>query len=79
MIITYYLNIWVLLGTTSQETKIVKKEKITWKHNMVALLLISHAGLQVFLPYSHFITVVSIKNHDGFSSFSSYLQICQEY
>ncbi|XP_049773987.1 vitamin K-dependent gamma-carboxylase isoform X1 [Schistocerca cancellata] len=29
---------------------------LTWKHSFVATLLISYTGLQVFLPYSHFIT-----------------------
>jgi hypothetical protein len=32
--------------------------KIGWKHNLVGFLLISHIGLQTFLPYSHFITKV---------------------
>ncbi|PNF20657.1 hypothetical protein B7P43_G03021 [Cryptotermes secundus] len=30
--------------------------KIGWKHKVVGFLLISHIGLQAFLPYSHFIT-----------------------
>lgn len=29
---------------------------LTWKHSFVATLLMSYTGLQVFLPYSHFIT-----------------------
>jgi hypothetical protein len=33
--------------------------KIGWKHKVVGFLLFSHIGLQVFLPYSHFITKVS--------------------
>lgn len=33
--------------------------KITWKHKLVVCLLLSHCGLQVFLPYSHFITKVN--------------------
>ncbi|XP_069669123.1 vitamin K-dependent gamma-carboxylase isoform X2 [Periplaneta americana] len=29
---------------------------IGWKHKLITCLLISHTGLQIFLPYSHFIT-----------------------
>ncbi|CAG9825027.1 unnamed protein product [Phaedon cochleariae] len=32
------------------------RDKVTWKHKMVVALLMCHCGLQVFLPYSHFIT-----------------------
>lgn len=33
--------------------------KTTWKHKVTVSLLITHCGLQLFLPYSHFITKVS--------------------
>lgn len=33
--------------------------KVTWKHRLVVVLLLTHCGLQAFLPYSHFITKVS--------------------
>lgn len=33
-------------------------EKVTWKHRLVTVLLLTHCGLQAFLPYSHFITKV---------------------
>ncbi|PSN30216.1 Vitamin K-dependent gamma-carboxylase [Blattella germanica] len=32
------------------------KGVITWKQKLVVFLLITHMGLQMFLPYSHFIT-----------------------
>lgn len=35
--------------------------KVTWKHRLVVILLLSHCGLQAFLPYSHFITKASIE------------------
>ncbi|XP_049821936.1 vitamin K-dependent gamma-carboxylase isoform X2 [Aethina tumida] len=31
-------------------------KNITWKHRLVVALLLSHCGLQTFMPYSHFIT-----------------------
>lgn len=51
------------------EPKIIVKESekkiqedlptnINWKHKLVVGLLLTHCGLQVFLPYSHFITKV---------------------
>ncbi|KDR20856.1 vitamin K-dependent gamma-carboxylase isoform X2 [Zootermopsis nevadensis] len=48
-------------STTEQMVKKFKEVptqtlQIGWKHNLVAFLLISHIGLQAFLPYSHFIT-----------------------
>lgn len=33
-------------------------ENINWKHKLVVCLLLSHCGLQIFLPYSHFLTKV---------------------
>lgn len=33
--------------------------RVTWKHRLVLVLLICHCSLQVFLPYSHFITKVT--------------------
>lgn len=40
---------------------------INWKHTLVVCLLLSHCGLQVFLPYSHFITqvIINIQKEDG--------------
>ncbi|XP_018566321.1 vitamin K-dependent gamma-carboxylase [Anoplophora glabripennis] len=32
------------------------ENNVKWKHRFVAALLICHCGLQLFLPYSHFIT-----------------------
>ncbi|XP_067011234.2 vitamin K-dependent gamma-carboxylase [Anabrus simplex] len=32
------------------------ESKLTWKHHLVVILLLSHVGVQAFLPYSHFIT-----------------------
>lgn len=32
------------------------KHKIKWKHRLVVALLLTHCGLQAFLPYSHFLT-----------------------
>lgn len=39
------------------------EKNVKWKHRLVAALLICHCGLQMFLPYSHFITKVS-RLHD---------------
>lgn len=33
--------------------------EVTWKHRIVVILLMSHCGLQTFLPYSHSVTKVS--------------------
>lgn len=41
-------------------TELSLPTKTTWKHKLTVSLLITHCGLQVFLPYSHFITKVSI-------------------
>ncbi|KAJ8913553.1 hypothetical protein NQ315_017104 [Exocentrus adspersus] len=32
------------------------ERNVRWKHRLVVVLLIGHCGLQMFLPYSHFIT-----------------------
>lgn len=31
---------------------------LRWYHHLTAVLLLSHTGMQLFLPYSHFITKV---------------------
>lgn len=35
-------------------------KNISWKHRLVVSLLLSHCGLQTFMPYSHFITKVCV-------------------
>jgi hypothetical protein len=58
------LNISVVIFITEQRVQKLKEVpaqtlQIGWKHNLVMFLLISHIGLQAFLPYSHSVTKVS--------------------
>lgn len=50
--------------------------KITWKHRLVVVLLLSHCGLQAFLPYSHFITKVGNSQHNQLSSHHQLIRSC---
>lgn len=34
-------------------------KSVSWRQRLVCILLLSHCGIQAFLPYSHFITKVS--------------------
>lgn len=43
-------------GKYSKKKSEPSPSNLTWKHNVVVSLLLCHVGLQVFLPYSHFIT-----------------------
>ncbi|KAJ8947431.1 hypothetical protein NQ318_009637, partial [Aromia moschata] len=42
--------------TAKEHKDLALQKDVTWKHRLVAALLICHCGLQMFLPYSHFIT-----------------------
>jgi hypothetical protein len=57
------INVSADIFLTEQKIKKLKQDStqtltIGWKHKLVGSLLISHIGLQAFLPYSHFITKV---------------------
>lgn len=45
----------------SSNKKIDKRVK--WKHKLVVALIIVYCGVQIFLPYSHFITKVTTFFH----------------
>lgn len=48
----------------SSESKKQEKDNVNfptepnWKHKLIVCLLLTHCGLQIFMPYSHFITKV---------------------
>jgi hypothetical protein len=56
------LNVSAVFFVTEKKVKLKEAPtqtlQIGWKHKLVGFLLISHIGLQAFLPYSHFITKV---------------------
>lgn len=42
-----------------EEVCAVFPAKIKWRHRFVTIMLLLHCCLQMFLPYSHFVTKVS--------------------
>lgn len=56
----HVLNEKAKVGPHNNELKPHKKVK--WGHQIVVAVLLSYCGLQIFLPYSHFITKVKIVN-----------------
>jgi hypothetical protein len=63
MLNLFAVNVFAAIFVTGQTVKNLTVHKPNfktgWKHKLVGFLLISHIGLQLFLPYSHFITKVT--------------------
>jgi len=87
MLNLFALNIFAAIFVTGHRVKNLKDIHTTtlttgWKHKLVGFLLISHIGLQVFLPYSHFITKVSSQYtnlyHLELGSVTYWSLLCQE-
>jgi len=71
MLNMFVINVFAAIFVIGHRVKNLKDIHTTtltngWKHKLVGFLLISHIGLQVFLPYSHFITKVSSQDTNSY-------------
>jgi len=71
MLNLFAMNVFAAVFVVGNRVKNLKDIHTTtlktgWKHKLVGFLLISHIGLQVFLPYSHFITKVPSQDTNSY-------------